>query len=225
MSHVHGFTPYARRAPIFQFATEDLGVSSRLWIGHTHRASSLKTSQTMAISEMQPISIRKAALADAKAISELGTHVWTQTFGHTVSPEDLKTYLTTSYSPSAIETDISNPSKDLILATTPSNEIIGFTLMTKGSSEDCLASFTNYVELQRIYVHPDHHGCGVGKMLAKAVEDLARQQGFENLWLGVWEENAKALRLYEKLGFKAIGTKEFLVGGQIDTDLVMVKRL
>lgn len=190
-----------------------------------HPASSLKTSQTMAISEMQPISIRKAALADAKAISELGNHVWTQTFGHTVSPEDLKTYLTTSYSPSAIETDISNPSKDLILATTPSNEIIGFTLMTKGSSEDCLASFTNYVELQRIYVHPDHHGCGVGKMLAKAVEDLARQQGFENLWLGVWEENAKALRLYEKLGFKAIGTKEFLVGGQIDTDLVMVKRL
>lgn len=188
-------------------------------------ASSFKTSQTMAISEMQPISIRKAALADAKAISELGTHVWTQTFGHTVSPEDLKTYLTTSYSPSAIETDISNPSKDLILATTPSNEIIGFTLMTKGSSEDCLASFTNYVELQRIYVHPDHHGCGVGKMLAKAVEDLARQQGFENLWLGVWEENAKALRLYRKLGFKAIGTKEFLVGGQIDTDLVMVKRL
>lgn len=62
-------------------------------------------------------------------------------------------------------------------------------------------------------------------MLAKAVEDLARQQGFHNLWLGVWEENAKALRLYEKLGFKAIGTKEFLVGGQIDTDLVMVKKL
>ncbi|KAI5210983.1 acyl-CoA N-acyltransferase [Aureobasidium subglaciale] len=172
----------------------------------------------MAISNTTPISIRKATLHDAKALAELGTHVWTQTFGHTVSPADLQKYLNASYSTSAMEADITNPLKELIVATSTTNDIIGFTLMTKGSTEPCLASYSNHVELQRIYVHPDYHGTGVVEL-----EALARKEGFEHMWLGVWEENARALGLYGKLGFKEVGKKKFLVGDQVDTDLVMVK--
>ncbi|KAI5262793.1 acyl-CoA N-acyltransferase [Aureobasidium subglaciale] len=179
----------------------------------------------MAISNTTPISIRKATLQDAKALAALGTHVWTKTFGHTVSPADLQKYLNASYSTSAMEADITNPLKELIVATSTTNDIIGFTLMTKGSTEPCLASYSNHVELQRIYVHPAYHGTGVGKLLAVELEALARKEGFEHMWLGVWEENARALGLYGKLGFKEVGKKKFLVGDQVDTDLVMVKSL
>ena len=33
------------------------------------------------------------------------------------------------------------------------------------------------------------------------VEDAARRQGVERLWLKVWDRNPRARRLYERLGF------------------------
>lgn len=81
------------------------------------------------------------------------------------------------------------------------------------------------VELQRIYVHPDSHGAGVGKTLEKAIESMAKEQGFENLWLGVWEENPRAIRAYEKWGYKQVGDHDFTIGSIVQTDHIMVKSL
>ena len=35
------------------------------------------------------------------------------------------------------------------------------------------------------------------------------------IWLGVWEKNLRAIRLYEKWGFKKVGTKEFILGSDL----------
>ena len=44
-----------------------------------------------------------------------------------------------------------------------------------------------------------------------------------SLWLGVWEDNARAIRFYEKMGFKAVGEHKFMVGKNVRRDLVMEK--
>lgn len=179
----------------------------------------------MANSATLPCSLRKATLEDTTAIANLGSYVYTLTFGHSVSPEDLSAYLDEAYSREATAKEITNPDKDLIVATDNQDQIIGFALLTRGTTESCLEGLHKTIELQRLYVHPKAHGGGVGKLLANCVEAMARRQGSEHLWLGVWEENVKAIKVYEKLGFKRVGSHNFRTGQVVQTDLIMLKRL
>ncbi|TIA42121.1 acetyltransferase [Aureobasidium pullulans] len=141
----------------------------------------------------ESFNVRKATPQDAQAVAELGTHVFTVTFGPVV-------------------TDVED-------------QILGFALLTRGPPEPCIQDIPKQVELQRIYLHPSAQGRGVGKLLASSVEKEAKEQGFENLWLAVYEKNQKAIQIYEKLGFKTVGTHDFVIGKETQTDLVMLKPL
>jgi ribosomal protein S18 acetylase RimI-like enzyme len=41
------------------------------------------------------------------------------------------------------------------------------------------------------------------------------------MWLGVNSQNAKAIRFYEKSGFRKVGTKSFNLGTTVEHDFVM----
>ncbi|OYY07322.1 MAG: GNAT family N-acetyltransferase, partial [Sphingobacteriia bacterium 35-36-14] len=41
------------------------------------------------------------------------------------------------------------------------------------------------------------------------------------IWLGVWEKNSRAIRFYEKNGFKIFSSHLFTLGNDIQTDLLM----
>lgn len=142
-------------------------------------------------------------------------------------PEDLKTYLSNSYSISAIASDLSNPNITTLVAhhISSSSTIIGFVQLTEGTTESCLEGIEDQVELQRLYVDPTFHGGGVGKKLMEAVEEIARQRGYKTMWLGVWEYNIKAQGVYKKKGFEKVGTHDFVMGSCVQTDWIMTKKL
>ncbi|KAF9880063.1 major facilitator superfamily transporter [Colletotrichum karsti] len=171
------------------------------------------------------INIRPATLDDTQAIAELGCHVFSVTFGHSVEPHELKAFLDESYSLEAVAKDLSDPNKDTILATDLEGDILGFAMLTRGSTEPCVADLEATVELQRIYLYPKAHGTGTAKALADRLEDMAREQGFKNIWLGVWEENFRARKAYEKWGYKRVGTHDFVVGSVVQTDDILTKQL
>ncbi len=54
---------------------------------------------------------------------------------------------------------------------------------------------------------------------------IGKNGGHDLLWLGVWPKNLKAIRFYEKFGFKVIGEHEFPLGDQIDVDNIMAINL
>lgn len=78
------------------------------------------------------------------------------------------------------------------------------------------------VELERIYVVPDLIGNGVGKAMLDEVIRLTRAEGFCTLWLGVWEHNPKAIKFYVREGFVDVGTHDFVLGDDTQTDRIMV---
>ena len=66
-------------------------------------------------------------------------------------------------------------------------------------------------------------GCGAASALAEAILAFARENGFEQLNLEVRGDNARAIRLYEKLGFRKLCTFPafFKIGGEpVDFDLM-----
>ena len=80
---------------------------------------------------------------------------------------------------------------------------------------------TPSTELSKCYVHPDHHGLGAAAELMRASIAAAAATGARGLWLGVNSQNARAIRFYEKSGFRKVGTKSFRLGNTVEHDFVM----
>lgn len=173
----------------------------------------------------KPFSVRPALPSDTDDIAELGAHVFTVTFAHSVQPHELEAFLEESYTTTAITNDLNDESKDVIVAVDADDQLLGFAYLTRGSSEPCVDEVQDKVELQRIYVHPSAHGQGIGRLLASRIEQMALDQGFKNIWLGVWEENENALKAYEKWGYHKVGDHDFVIGKVVQTDHIMLKSL
>ncbi|KUJ24305.1 acyl-CoA N-acyltransferase [Mollisia scopiformis] len=170
---------------------------------------------------------RLARPEDAPAIAHLGSTVFRTTFGYSMPPSDLETYLQTSYSASSITCDLLNPTITVLVATSPISPypIVGFSQLNRSSSEPCIADSPKPVELQRLYVDTSFHGGGVGKGLVGEVERIAKEEGYRTLWLGVWEENFKAQGFYGRLGFERCGIHSFKMGECVQWDLILKKAI
>lgn len=174
---------------------------------------------------MSKLKARAALLSDAEAIAKLGGHVFADSFGHSVTPEDLQNFLTESYTPPAISAELSHQDKTTLVAIDDAGVIKGFATLARNSTESCVENLDDKVELQRLYVDVSAHRQGVGSLLVKSMEKIAKEEGFRNMWLGVWDENHKAMRAYEKWGYKVVGDHDFTIGSIVQTDFIMTKAL
>ena len=67
-------------------------------------------------------------------------------------------------------------------------------------------SLKNIPELNSFEVAENSRGKGVGTLLIKAAENLAKQKGIKNIGLLVNPDNPRAKLLYERLGYQDSGT-------------------
>lgn len=77
--------------------------------------------------------------------------------------------------------------------------VIGFAAF--GPARDLDVAAGRVGELYGIYVHPEHWDRRAGWMLWGAADDSLREQGYDGVVLWVLEENARARRFYERVGF------------------------
>jgi ribosomal protein S18 acetylase RimI-like enzyme len=169
--------------------------------------------------------LRVAEPRDADQIAQLGSHTFSTTFGYSLSEADLAAYLEASYTPGPILKDINDPAVTIIVACNVDDEVVGFTQLRRDSSEPCIEGKSKPIELQRLYVNPACHGKGIARVLVEDSYSIARREGYETIWLGVWEENYKGHKVYERLGFVKCGTHDFVMGECVQTDWVMCRAL
>lgn len=103
-------------------------------------------------------------------------------------------------------------------------KIIGYLKVNIGDAQTEMKD-NNALEIERIYVLKEFHGKKVGQMLLDKAIELAREKNIKNVWLGVWEENTRAIRFYEKNGFVAFDKHIFKLGNDKQTDIMMKLKL
>lgn len=66
------------------------------------------------------------------------------------------------------------------------------------------SDYANACEMKRLYVRAGFRGAGIGRALAEACLDQARQAGYDCLLLDTLDDMESARALYEDLGFAEI---------------------
>ncbi len=173
-----------------------------------------------------PIEVRQATLEDAELLARLGAALFIQALAPLNTPEDMAAYLPTAFSPviQAAELEREGTSYLIAMIGGSGGVPIGYTQLAVSKPPEC-AEEGDPIELVRFYVDAAWHGQGVSHLLMAETLGRAAESGHDRIWLGVWEKNARAIRFYEKSGFAVIGRKDFLLGADRQTDLVMRRGL
>lgn len=163
------------------------------------------------------IYLRKAKENDIPLIADLAERTWPQTYGDYLGEEQIRYMLDKMYN------------KGELLGQMRKGHI--FLIATEGSQDVGFAGFSlinpeEYAyKLHKLYVLPEMHGKGVGKILINEVVDIVRQNDGRTLELNV-NRNNKAKDFYERAGFKIKETVNLEIGnGFYMNDYVMEKTL
>jgi diamine N-acetyltransferase len=168
--------------------------------------------------------IRKAAAQDAAALADLAAATFPLACPPGSSPEDIRLHLKRTLSEERFAEYLAD-GKIAILVLDEDGRLDGYTLLVdrQSTDPDVLRALGDRrsVELSKCYVHPDHHGRGAASTLMRASLDWAADQGAASVWLGVNDQNGKAIRFYEKSGFTRVGTKSFTLGDSVESDFIL----
>jgi len=177
--------------------------------------------RTLTTMTTHDVRIRRATPDDAAALAEFGARTFEETFAADNRPEDVEIYLAATYGPDQQARELADAARTYYIAEV-AGEMAGYALVKWGASPASVSS-PRALEICRFYVDRRFHGAGVSSVLmARCIAEGVRL-GATAIWLGVWERNARAIRFYEKCGFRDVGTQRFLLGNDPQTDRVMMR--
>jgi diamine N-acetyltransferase len=164
-------------------------------------------------------SIRTASVADADALAELGVRTFRETFAKDNTPEDMARYLAEHFGGGLQRAELEDTSV-LFLLLEAEGRPAGYVKLRRGPPN---VRGTRPLEICRFYVDRPWHGRGAAVELMRAIEALAVRQAHDDVWLAVWEHNARAIRFYQKHGFVRVGEQPFRLGADVQTDWLMAR--
>jgi len=172
---------------------------------------------------MTNIEIDKVTLNDIEKLQEIGRQTFLETFSESNSEENMKNYLEEGFSIEKLTSELNNENSEFYFANL-GDEIIGYLKLNFGESQTELKD-NKSLEIERIYVPKEFHGKSVGQILYDKAIQVAKQKNAEYVWLGVWEENFRAISFYKKNGFVAFDKHIFKLGNDEQTDIMMKLKL
>ena len=172
---------------------------------------------------MNTIEISKATVSDLETIQNISIQTFVETFASVNTPENIANYIKESFNSEQLKTELNNANSQFYVAYSNA-EAVGYLKINFGDAQTESIN-ENALEVQRIYVLQKFHGKNIGQLLLDDVKKIAKGSGVDSVWLGVWEENHRALRFYTKNGFVVFDKHVFIMGNDEQTDLLMQFRL
>jgi len=163
--------------------------------------------------------IREAAKEDAEIIGKVAAQTFTETFEWYNTVENMRKYNETQFTTAQILDEITDVKSVLFIALFK-DEIIGYAKLKSAEAPKELGNSSS-IEIERLYVKKEFHDKKVGLALMNACLKKAKAKNVNVIWLGVWEQNPKAINFYTKVGFVKFGQHVFQLGDDAQTDYLM----
>ena len=163
--------------------------------------------------------VRRATEKDAGRLAHLAEVTFTETFGHLYPPEDLATYVASTYTREACLETLADPRMAYWLAGAEDEPAVGFALAGYCKLPvDGLEPTAG--ELRQLYVRSAYQNRRLGaRLFEAALEWLERH--YSPLYVGVWSNNLGAQRFYGRYGFVKVGEYGFPVGKTVDREFIL----
>lgn len=153
----------------------------------------------------------------------LATAAFYEAYFEQDDPHDLANYILESFNLDSVIEQMADPAATFFLAYLD-GRAVGYAKLVEGSREPCITA-AKVAELKRIYIIERVWRKGIGELLLRHCVEEARRLGMDSIWLGVWQQNARAFPFYEKHGFVKVGTLEFPYADSVGINDVMERRL
>lgn len=172
---------------------------------------------------MENITILGVTLNDIEQLQIIGRETFSETFSSSNTKENMAKYLADGFSIEKLTEELNNEHSEFYFAVID-DEVVGYLKLNFGSSQTEIQDSIS-LEIERIYVLQEYHGKKVGQVLYEKAIQVAEDKRVDYVWLGVWEENPRAIRFYQKNGFVEFDKRIFRLGDDEQTDLMMKKFL
>lgn len=174
---------------------------------------------------LDELKIRFGTPADAAMLAEIGRKSFLDAFADHPknAPADMEIFIKQAFG-TAIQARELDDEKTVYLIAEIGGAIAGYAKLHKDAKEEMVTG-GKCLEIARFYMLTEQIGRGIAGKLMQTVLEFAHENGFETIWLGVWEFNARAQKFYRKWGFEHVGTHVFQFGNDPQTDWVWQRKV
>jgi ribosomal protein S18 acetylase RimI-like enzyme len=179
------------------------------------------------------ISLRIAGLEDLDDLIRLGRQTFIETYkGVGNRPPGLEeTYGRETFNSDKLTPllkTLHDPKRPTFLLGNIDGVPAGFAKIEFGFPPECVPN-RNSAHFSQVYILKEFQGHGLGLRFFEKRRALAMNQGFSGLWLGVWDQNIKAIAFHKKMGFRVVGSIAWKFKHEHidyeDNDLVMYQNI
>jgi ribosomal protein S18 acetylase RimI-like enzyme len=164
--------------------------------------------------------------ADSDELAQVAAATFPLACPPELTGEDIAHFVANTLSVECFQQYLGSSDHHVLKATDAASEsIVGYALLIDSEPDDpdVTATITDrpLTMVSKLYVLPGFHGRSVSVGLMSAALTHAAEHGSARVWLGVNEQNRRAQRFYEKMGFTVVGRKSFVVNGRTCSDFIL----
>ena len=167
--------------------------------------------------------IHRVLPSEVDTLLNLSRKTFYDAFAHQNNPDDFEAYAAVAFTRDQLLSELENPESAFYFAVSD-GEPIGYIKLNYGNAQAEYQE-ADGVEVSRLYVHADHQGKKIGNQLLDFAINKSKDEGLKYIWLGVWDQNHAAQRFYARNAFEPVGTHAFVIGSDVQTDILMKREL
>jgi GNAT superfamily N-acetyltransferase len=169
------------------------------------------------------VSVRVACPDDSVLLAELGARTFYDAFAQDNDPDDMTAYMVEAFGAEVQAAELAEPDTTFLIAEFEGIPV-GYARLRRNPVPATIPG-ARPIEIARLYAEQEWIGRGVGRALMESALELGSAQGCDTIWLSTWDRNERGLAFYRRWGFEVVGEGEFLVGSDVQRDLLVARMI
>lgn len=163
--------------------------------------------------------LEQVSVSDVDRLQHLAARTFRESFAQYNLTEDVETYIKTSLTRDRLLTELNNTASTFYWFLVKDQPVAYLKLNEEAAQTE--SGHPDTLEIERIYVLANFQNKKLGQLLFDKAISIAQQKQYHYLWLGVWEDNHRAISFYQNNGLTAFGKHHFVLGSSSQTDILM----